>query len=282
MWDENLLYLVFFSQILLISAFLPRIVLTQIKQVLAQYPPSTHNKLYPMPIELINSYARRFWQLNVAVVIIGLSILLEKIYSGSDEMLNWDTQSVITIYWLLQFLPYAFAGFITQQYLALMRAKNTDSKRRADMQPRKLSNFVSPIMLGCAVLLYLIFIAMVIYFVQHPFDGFAGYWNILFVTLMNACLGFSIFNMLYRKKSNPHEEKNDSNFRAKITINFLVLISIGGTLFIGSAFVLSAFDLRHITDIVHSFYFQLIVLFNLNSYRLDKINFSVYQSSPQT
>jgi len=206
--------------------------------------------------------------------------MFELIYSGTQEMLNWDTQSVIIIYWMLQFIPYGYAAIISQQYFSLMRAQNTETKRRADIQPRRLFNFISPLIVIFATVIYLVFIIMVVYFVQHPFDGFAGYWNILFVTLMNAFLAFSIFNILYRKKSDPHQGKVDSNFRIRITISLLVLISIGGTLFIGSAFVLSALDLRHITDIVHSFYFQLIILFNIRNYRINHIDFTVYQTTP--
>jgi len=278
MWNENLLYLIFLSQIIIISAYLPKMMLNQLNNVFTNSPPQHYQKLYPMPIEQIKQYSSRFLWMNITVTFVGLAILFHLVFSGNKEMLDWDTQSVITLYWMIQFIPYCYAVVKSKNYFSLMKKQSNETKRKAEFKPRRFFDFISPVLITFAGMLYLCFIGLVIYFVQNPFDGFAGYWNILFISLMNIFLSICIFGNFYRKKSNPHQTQENSNFKTKLTLHLLVLASIGGTLFISTAFVLSAFDLRHIIDIVHSFYFQILVVFSLHSYRLDKINFNVYKN----
>ena len=73
--DNILFYAVFLSQILLISFYFPRKMLKRISYVLATYPPSQYPKLYPEPIEYYEKARRNYRNLNVSVLLVGLSLL---------------------------------------------------------------------------------------------------------------------------------------------------------------------------------------------------------------
>ena len=70
--EAILFFFVFLSQVLLISWFYPRRVVSHMRRVLEKYPPSTHPKLYPLPVEYYERRLRNFARLNLAIVVAGL------------------------------------------------------------------------------------------------------------------------------------------------------------------------------------------------------------------
>ena len=50
-WSNNLFYVAFLCQILLMSYYFPNKLLARMRHVVTTYPPTTHPKLYPKPIE---------------------------------------------------------------------------------------------------------------------------------------------------------------------------------------------------------------------------------------
>jgi len=51
MQEQLIFYVVFLSQILLISFYFPRKVLQRIRFIVETYPPSTHPRLYPVSVD---------------------------------------------------------------------------------------------------------------------------------------------------------------------------------------------------------------------------------------
>ena len=70
--------------------------------VLETYPPSTHPKLYPKPIEFYEKAQRNYRISNQFILVAGLiliAMLLGKPRSG-----EWDSNIVFT-YFMVQFIP---------------------------------------------------------------------------------------------------------------------------------------------------------------------------------
>jgi hypothetical protein len=278
MWDFNWLQVVFFSQVLIISFYLPKQALALLKRVMDSHPPSQYPKLYPVPIVTIEKAMRVFAVMNFMVLLAGLALILHGIYSASQELLNWDSQSVLTIYFFLQMTPLLFLGLTNIKYFKLMYKANTSAKRKADLSPRRLLSYISGASLGVAVVVYLAFVLLVIYIKQAPFDGFAGYWNIFGITMINLFFAMAVAMLLYGKKMDPHQSSEDRFNQTARIIKILCFSSIAGTVFMSVNFLLSSLDLRHLNDVAQSIYFQLVFIVAFQYKQLMDGNFDVYKS----
>lgn len=198
-------HLVFSSQILLLSFYLPRRVLGRLRYVVETYPPETYPKLYPVSMDALARTQRHYRNLNMFALMCGVALLLSGIYSGGDEQLSWDTQSVLGLYFFLKMSPGLLLTRAILSYYKLMRKANSRTTRKAELRPRRLLDFISPTIIGVAVATYVAFVVLVLYIRQDPFPGFAGYWNIAVMTAGNLCFAGFAFRNLYGKKVDPHQ-----------------------------------------------------------------------------
>lgn len=277
MKHTELLLLAFFSQIFVISALIPLWVKKRIKNLVAQFPPETYPKLYPVPTESIYFAIKTFTLLNGGMVLFGLFILAVTVITGADELLNWDTQSVLTVFFMMQMMPFINLGFSGLKYQQMMRKVGQPTVRTALLQPRGVLDFVPLHFLVFTLLSLLLYIALVIYVQNNPFPGFAGYWNILFVALTNVFYYFMIHRIIGGKKHNPHQTHEDRMIHTRLITKLLALAAIMSNLFLTSNLLLSVFDLRHIGDIVQSFYFQFIALMMSQLTAYEPKDYDVYK-----
>jgi hypothetical protein len=75
MGETILFCFVFLSQVLLISWFYPRRVISNSKYVLQNFPPSTHPRLYPYPPEYFERWHRNIERFNLVMVVAGFLII---------------------------------------------------------------------------------------------------------------------------------------------------------------------------------------------------------------
>ncbi len=279
MLENILLLVVFLSQIFLISTYLPHRVIKRINSVLREHPQADYPKLYPAPLNIIENNLRMFQRMNVVVLGAGLAIVMHWAVSGSAQMLNWDSQSVILFYFMLQATPLVFLEVSGHSYLKLMRAANQSSTRIAILQPRRLFHYVSPIYIAIAIISYLAFILTVHYISLNPFDGFAGYVNIVGVTGLNLFFAAIAARQIYGKKTNPHQSVQDRNKQIKTVANIMVFSSIAATVFITINFLLASLELRHLNDVVQCIYFQIIMIVCLYKNTFIATNYDVYRNS---
>ena len=278
MSDHTLFHLVFLGQILLISFYFPRKILSRISYVFRTYPPSEYPKLYPEPIEYYEKARRNYRNMNVFILLAGLLLMAMLLgYSSSGE---WDLGNIVFPYFMAQFFPVILMEIWHSKYYKLMR--NTDSRttRKAELHPRRLFDFISLKMIGLTVLVYLAFVVFILYIRQFDYPWFGGYGNIVGVTAMNLFFaGIIIWNM-YGKKLNPYQAYEDRKKQIELIVKQMVFISIAGTTHIAIEVVLSILDLRHLQPTVMSLYFQLIAVVSLRALRIDTINFEVYKEDP--
>ena len=116
--DHMLFHFVFLSQILLISFYYPRKIFSRLKYVIETYPPATHPKLYPKPIEHYERALRNYRTMNVFILLAGLLILaVLLVYSRSGK---WD-HVIAMWYFLVQFFPVMLFGLFSLRESQLMR-----------------------------------------------------------------------------------------------------------------------------------------------------------------
>ena len=158
MREQMIFYFVFLSQVLLISSYLPRAILSRVRYVVETYPPSKYPKLYPVPIEAVEKAQRNYKNMNLFALLVGFVLLFIGAYSPTEEMLNWDSISVITIYFLVQHSPMMIAATSGFTYFNLMRRADSRTTRKAELHPRRLFYFVSPVIIGVAIFVYVAFV----------------------------------------------------------------------------------------------------------------------------
>jgi len=278
MWDNYLLYMVFLGQIFVISYYFPRKILGLINNSMQQHPRNAYPKLYPLEEDAIKGKLNVFKIFNTVVVSIGLGILAMSIINSSDDLAGWDDQAVLGVFLMLQYLPMLYLGTQGFAYLKLMREQLENKHRSADLKPRKLLDFVSKQFITTAVVSYGVCVVTVLYFVQNPFDGFAGLVNILGLSALYAGLGFGIYQKLYGKKHNPLQSSKDRVFETTVAIKLLVLTAICSSLYISISLILASIDMRDLGNLIYSLYLQFFVFYIYHVMKVDHVDYSVYKA----
>ena len=279
--DNILFYVIFLSQILLISFYYPRKMLSRIQYVFETYPPSKYPKLYPKPFEYYEKSQRNFRNMNLFILLAGLLLLVVLVgYSRSGK---WDG-AIVTTYFMVQIFPMILIEIWALKYYKLMRKTDSRTTRKADLQPRRLFDFVSLTLFGVALFVYIAFVVFILYMRQFNFPWFGGYGNIVGITMLNLFFAGIIAWNLYGKKRDPYQAYEDRRRQIELTVKSLVLISIAATVKIALVVILAALELRHLQPMVTSLYMQLIVVIStgtvLRTLRIEEINFQVYKEDP--
>ncbi|NQZ21916.1 MAG: hypothetical protein HRT53_07615 [Colwellia sp.] len=278
MWDNHLLYIVFLGQIFVISFYFPKKILGLINTSMQQHPRDVYPKLYPLDEEVIKAKLKIFNVYNSLVVSVGLAILAVSIINNSDDLAGWDDQAVLLCFLMFQYFPMLYLGAQGFDYLKLMREHNKNEHRIADLQPRKLFDFISKPFLSAAAFSYGFCVVTVLYFVQYPFDGFAGLVNILGVSILYAGLGFGIYIKLYGKKYNPLQTSEDRSIETTIVIKLLILSAICSSFYLAISLILASMDMRDLGNIIYSLYLQAFIFYVYQVMKFDQVDYSVYKT----
>ncbi len=277
MWSNNLLYLAFIMQVIFISWYIPKVLIEQSKKIFDKHPKKQYPKLYPISRDAIDIGINTFKNMNRVILLIGIYIVAYGAYSQSQEMLNVDSSAVLIGFFFLQYLPYIVMEFSGFKFLKLMRQSNTNTVRKANLQPRKMLNYFSPFYLSLLVISNLGFIAVVEYFVRNPFEHFGGYYNLVGLVFIDVFM-FSILAWnIHGKTTNPHISAQDQTEQIEKIVKVSVLTIFMVTLFTTSELIMSATGTRHLMDVFMSIYFLLLAFIGMSAYRLDNLNFEVYR-----
>ncbi len=279
MWANNLLYLAFSMQVIFISWYMPKYLIKQSKNILDKHPEKQYPKLYPISRDAIDMGINNFKNINRVILLIGIYIIAYGAYSQSEEMLNVDSSAILIGFFLLQYVPFMIMEFTGFKFLKLMRLANKQSIRKADLQPRKLINYFSPLHLSLLVISNLVFIGVVEYFVRHPFEHFGGYSNLLGLVFFDIFMFSIIAWNIYGKTKNPHLSTKDQTVQIEKIIKVSVLSIMMVTVFLTLELIMSATGTRYLIDTLMSVYFLLLAFIGMSAYRLDNLNFEVYRES---
>ena len=274
MTAQTLFFIAFAGQILLISVVFPQTIVRRMTHILDNYPPSTHPRLYPRPLEHYEGKRSMYRALNYVIVGIGIAAFVALTTVDFDRK---TYGSAAFWYFLLQVVPLLWIEHTLRAELKLMREVNTRSTRSADLNPRRLFDVMSPALFWSIVIVYLGFWVFVTWFRQFDYPWFGGYQNNLIITAMNVFFASILGWQLYGKKLNPHQSEEDRMRHTRRIALLLGLVSIAATLYAVMTILLSAAEYREFQPFARSLYFQVIAFMSFQVYRLDNSNFDVYR-----
>ena len=276
-----LFYIIFLSQIILVSYYYPKQILQRLKYLLKTYTPAEYPKLYPKPREKYEKMIRNYHIGNQFILIIGIVILFS--IGLFDTSINWkNIETICLTYFFIQVIPIFLIELVGFSYFKLMRKVNSQSLRKAELKPRRLSDYVSPIYLTLAILSNLLCIAF--FYGLHGFQFHISNDTIVIVVsliLSNTLYAATIYWNLYGKKMDPHRATKDRINQVETTIKSLVFMSIGASLFIMLTEGIDQYNLDFLAPVMMSLYLQFVVFiglgYMLRKYKIKNIDFEVYK-----
>ncbi len=285
-WSNNLFYVAFFSQIVLMSYYFPNKILARMQHVLRTYPPTGYPKLYPKPIEQYKMAHLAFKYVSRFILLLGFLILYATIFWVDHSTFADDgyiSELWPAIYGMIQFLPFMVVEFSEFSHLKQMRHAHTASKRIAGLQRRGITDLVSPALLGTAVLTFAG--AILFDFYVHGFDVGWGHDTVqraLVLAGTNGLLALVGTWHLYGRKKDPHQSPEDRAHLVAVNLKAGLYVSILLSVFIAITAADDIYNLDFIEATLISVYFQAISLLSfgyvLRSIKVEEIDFGVYKS----
>ncbi len=284
-WTEYLFYPIFLGQIALISWYLPGRMNAHMSAVLEKYPPDQYPKLYPQSEDCYITGQRRYRLMNnviafVGLLLIGLLLFVVDHAGFADD--GFISEAWPAFYGMLQFLPLLFIEFSASGQWKLMREKNTSTKRSADLQPRRLFDYVSPRLLLVAVVA-----AVAAFTFEMAMHDFA--WSVERLQRLSILLlvnGFFLvigYSLLRGRKPDPYQSPEDRARLVRRNLTSLLFTSIAISLFAVYQSLDSVYDIDYLDALMMSLYFQVVAALSfgylLHQQSIDDVNFEVYRDA---
>jgi hypothetical protein len=256
------------------------------KAVLEMYPASQYPKLYPKPVEYYEQGQRRFKLVNRAILLLGFVILLAIMFvvdHGSFADDGFISEVWPAAYGMIQFLPLMYLELSEFNQFKLMRNANSDTTRKAELRRRHLTGFVSPMVVGLAIFLYVASIVFDLYVhdfvIQLDHDTTQ---RAIVLTVTNLFLAAFGAWHLYGRKLDPHQAFGDRAKQISANLKSLLYVSMVLSIYFMTVAADDVYDLDFLDASLLSLYFQAIAFLSighmLRSLRLEDIDFEVYKS----
>jgi hypothetical protein len=289
---EAILFFIVFASQVAWSWFYPRRVVTEMRRTLEKYRPSTHPKLYPLPVEHYERRLRNCGRLNLSIVVAGIVIIAGLIlgtfgtdwdgaivtpWSSSGE---WDA-AIVTPFFIVQVFGIVYFQLSEQKHNKAMIKAGPPRLRTTELRRRRLSDFISPAELVAAAITYVAFIAFALYYRSFGFPWYTAAGNIAGVTAMNVMMAISVGVVLHTGKTDFYQAHKDRLDMMKVVGRKALLLSIGAPIAITALLLVKLFaGPDFLEPVVTSLYVQgilLVLLWPSYRYRTDKIDFDVYR-----
>ena len=238
-WSNVLFYLLFLSQIFLISYYLSNKLLGRMKSALATYPPLEYPKLYPKPLEY---YIIRQWAFKMAnrfILLLGFVVLLLIIFVVDHANFADDgfiSEAWPAVYGMIQFVPLMILELSSFSQLKLMRKVNSGKTRKAELHRRSIFNYISPGVLGLTLFLY--FAAIILDLYVHDFVIQWGHDTVqraMVLTGTNIFMAIIVGWGIYGPKQDPHQALVDRAKQASANLQAMLYVSMAMSLFFMTA-----------------------------------------------
>ena len=275
---DAVFYLLFVSQIFVISYYLPERLLKRMRRVTELYPPSTHPKLYPRPVEYYKIGQSIYRFVNRAILALGVVILLSLLFLVDHSTFADDgyiSEAWPAAYAMIQLLPILAVEMFEFSQFKQMRKANTETSRSAELVRRRLFDFVSPRLFAVAAVLF------GVVFVFSLFgEGTVGL--ALWLAVGNLFLASVGAWTLYGRKLNPHQDHADRARHISASLTSMCYVSIVMSAFYVFSYFDRIYEIDYLDASLMSIYFQLIALLSvghmMRTLKIEDINFDVYRN----
>jgi hypothetical protein len=281
-----LFYVLFLSQIILISHYYPKQIIKRIDRVLKNYPPEDYPKLYPESTEKVLAAKIRYQFINQIIFIIGLVLMGVYAFMSADYEGNQKfAESLPLMFGMVQFIPFIMLEISGFRQFKLMRNANKSTSRSAGLAPRKLFDYVSPISVISAIALIFTYILFDLYINDFIFT------SDIIIKIVTLCLvhalyiGLTIWH-LTGKRLDPHQAIKDRSQQTEFSLQSMVSVSMFLSVFLMANSAVDVYQLGYMEILINCIYFQVIAFFGiggmLKTIRLDNVNFDVYKADKVT
>ncbi|PHS25969.1 MAG: hypothetical protein COA84_06880 [Robiginitomaculum sp.] len=291
MMIELLFYAVFLSQIFLLSIYYPKKIIERNLYVLNTYPAAKYPKLYlnsyfADPEKAIKRGLRRFAVMNGIIAIFGLGILASMAVSGYLPSTIKENENLIFVmfFFALQMVPHLLSELSTWRWYKLMREARAETIRTADLKPRLLFDFISPVYVALAVSLYVGWLVFYIYIHREATPwAWNQYVSIFTITAVNLLFVFTVFRFLRGQKIDPYQASQDRQKHIGAVIKSHVYGSIGMSLFLILMELVNVYHLDKFEPVFLGGFLQVMAVVGLGtmlrSINVKDIDFSVYKEA---
>lgn len=282
MWIELLFYGAFLSQIWLLSYYYPKRILGRMDYVFKHCPPDTHGKLYPKGYEKALEGKIVYKLINSAIFILGLVALTIVIVKQQGDLTLKDIRFLPLAFGMLQAVPFLLLEISAFKQLKQMRHSNHETKRKADLSPRSMFNYLSPAKFYTAVTMFLVCIYVI--FALNDFEVSEDILTLIISMIL--CNGLFVglgYFLINGKKLDPHQSPADRHKTITAVCHSYVNVSV----LISAFFILSScveqYSLDNWAALLHSIYWQAVLLLGtgtmLKSINLEDIDLDVYKTT---
>jgi hypothetical protein len=283
MQDNFAFLLVFLSQILVISVYLPLRRYSLQQEVFDTYPPSEYPKYYPRGIEFERK--RQVKGRNIPLLIALVGIMVFCVAWASDYSQVMMTR-VVFAFCVVQLFPVVLWGLWEAQRPYQMQAKDQSTTRKAQLHVRHLFDFVSPLSVGIAVATYGLASFALGYIYFNDLWAVEVRWKLPALLAINALMvvgfgGLGVFHTMYGKRIDPHLTNVDRMRRIASGIKIMVLMSIAYSMFILLLVILQSADMvLELNAVFTSIFYQCVIVYGVVLSGRDR-NFDVYREVTQ-
>lgn len=256
-WTDNLFYLVFLGQILLISYIVPRLMLRRAGKVLKVCTPETRPELYPELASYGTNLSIFKWA-NRAIIVLGL-VLLVIVYQTHGSAGHTKISDLWpAAYGLLQFVPTIVMQKFNAGVTRRLREIAPIKQRKAELRPRRLFDFVSPALFTLALTIMIVAMLMDLYVHDFAING-RTLARDLTILIANGLLVLAGWWKLHGRNRTPHYDpaKRGRNISGQLTV--LLLGSVAFSIYLLFQSIAHSVGLRDLDAIVMSLYFQVIM-----------------------
>lgn len=274
-----IVYVVFTSQILVISFLLSNKWRQNRSQLFEKYPQAEYPKLYcqPVDVEYLRLWIRKY--LDLAIGLIGILLIVYSLFSAFSAT---QVADIMFAFAIVQFLPLVLSNIWGIKNRRLMKQIVPPTKRKTTLIARRLSDFISPLYLSITVLMYLITLTIGGYiYIENLWQNKT--WGLVALLALNTLITLFIFwliyNNIYGKPKDHHINYADRIKRMGFITSKLATLNITYCFFVISLFITKSFDLGVVVVyLLTSIYLQLVL--SINSCKTPNRDFSVYKMEP--
>ncbi len=280
-------YVVFSSQIFLLSIYYPSKISGRVDHMLRNFPPAEYPKLYPAYhpgyVENEQLKMRLYKAVNHIIALIGMVTLLAMLWSDYRPAAVGGDEIFVLLYFFLQAIPLLYISWKEHNQYRLMRRTFADKQRVAELTRRRLVDFISPIYIAVAVLLYIGWLAFYI----GGIDALGGwqvenYATLAVITGLNLAYALTIARHVSGKKQDPYKAPKDQLKQTEAVVKVMVFSSIMASIFLTLIQAADQYSFEVLDPVMTSFYMQLCVVFGLGlmirMQDLEAIDFEVYRT----
>lgn len=281
MTDNLILYILYLSQMMLLSYYIPKKVAARSSEVFTRYPPSEYPRLYLFPLEYHKQKQGTYRMLN-SVILALCAVFLGYIIVQAENLSYGVLQISVFFSGMLQLLPIVIMEVSDFRYFKLMREADKRTQKTASLAPRRLLQHTSPLLLTLATAIYIVTVlyslSLADFNISWDTDVVQG---ILVITATHVYFVGIVAWRHFSKKGNPYQAASDKSKEMAMIIKSAIFTSIAVNLFFLGSLVTEDANMEWLKPVNMSVYMQLLgfifISISINSYSISDYDFSVYK-----